>query len=116
VSGKRKKKGGVPPQSVTPKGTGKLKLVKGPASDEEISEMDALRFRLAVQKDNNVLAAMKEIESEQQALDQKKEALRLRTIIVRGENERDVGHLNIKAGDNVEAVVKATEVMVAKER
>lgn len=102
MSGKRKKGGHVaPPQSKTPKGTGKLKLVKDPVGDQEITEIDALKFRLAVQKDNNVTSSKKEIDAEQAALDQKKETLRLRVVIVRQENMREIEHLHIQAGDNV---------------
>jgi hypothetical protein len=67
----------------------------------EITEIDALKFRLAVQKDQNIAAANREIENEQALLDQKKETLRLKTMLIRQENTRDVGHLNIEAGDNV---------------
>jgi len=77
---------------------------------QEISEIDALKYRLAIQKDNNVQAQLKVVREKKAAMEQEfvqkkaamekeEENLNLRISLTRMENRRDIGHLEIKTGD-----------------
>lgn len=75
----------------------------GPAGSvrQEISETDALKYRLAIQKDNNVKGLMNALEDKKKILQQEQENLQLRINLIRMENKRDIGHLDIGPGDRL---------------
>jgi hypothetical protein len=68
---------------------------------QEIGEMDALKYRLAIQKDNNLKEKLKNIEGQKALLAKDEDNVRLRIELVRMENRRDIGHLDIGQGDNL---------------
>jgi len=63
--------------------------------------MDALKYRLAIQKDNNLKEKLKNIEGQKALLAKDEDNVRLRIELVRMENRRDIGHLDIGQGDNL---------------
>lgn len=90
-----------PPQS---RGAGPRLLPPGAppmATRQEIGEIDALKYRLAIQKDNNVKSMVNSLEDKKKILAQEEENLRLRINLIRMENKRDIGHLDIQPGDNL---------------
>lgn len=101
--------GGKPPkQGKTPKGTGKL--VKVPASPpagppqpvrEEIDELDWLRWRVAQQKEQGLMARKEKLETEQKSIRLEQDNLNLRIQLLRHENTREIGHLNLGPKDRV---------------
>lgn len=113
---KNKRKGRMavpPPQS---KGARPIRQMPGAAAQpgvpvkQEICEIDSLKYRLAIQKDNNVQAQLKVVKEKRAALEQEiaqkraamereEENLNLRISLIRMENRRDIGHLDIKVGD-----------------
>lgn len=102
-----KKKNRVPKQSRTPKGTGKL--VRVPASPalppvpvkQEIGEMDWLRWRVAIQKEQGLLARKAKLQTEQAKLLIEEDNLNLRISLLRHENEHEIGHLHLRPQDKV---------------
>lgn len=105
----KKRKGGhrPPPQGLTAKGTGKL--VKAPASPippsgpvkEEISELDWLKWRVANQKEQGLIARKGKLETEQKAIQLEQDNLNLRIQLLRHENMRDIGHMDLGPKDRV---------------
>jgi hypothetical protein len=71
------------------------------AVQQEISELDALKYRLAIQKDNNVKGLMNALEDKKKILAQEQENLQLRINLIRMENKRDIGHMDIGQGDRL---------------
>lgn len=68
---------------------------------QELGELDALKYRLAIQKDNNLKEKLKNIEGQKALLAKDEDNVRLRIELVRMENRRDIGHLDIGQGDNL---------------
>jgi hypothetical protein len=90
-----------PPQS---RGVGPRLVPPGTAPvavRQEIGEMDALKYRLAIQKDNNLKEKLKNIEGQKALLAKEEENIKLRIDLTRMENRRDIGHLDIGQGDQL---------------
>jgi hypothetical protein len=90
-----------PPQS---RGVRQMPVAPGAAPvavRQEIGELDALKYRLAIQKDNNLKEKLRNIEGQKALLAKEEENVRLRIELVRMENRRDIGHLDIGQGDNL---------------
>lgn len=90
-----------PPQS---RGVGPRLVPPGAAPvavRQEIGELDALKYRLAIQKDNNLKEKLKGIEGQKALLAKDEENIKLRIELVRMENRRDIGHLDIGQGDQL---------------
>ncbi len=91
-----------PPQS---RGVGPRLLPPGTVSPgtvrQELGDVDALKYRLAIQKDNNLKEKLKYIEGQKALLAKDEENIKLRIELVRMENRRDIGHLDIQQGDSL---------------
>lgn len=85
--------------------------VGGLLADEEYWEAVGLKISAR----NRLRGTVKEVEKGEVAAKVKVE-IKTPTIITALISREAVEELNIKPGDNVEAVIKATEVMIAKER
>lgn len=68
---------------------------------QEIGELDALKYRLAIQKDNTLKERMNVIAGQKQLLAKEEENIKLKIDLVRHENKRDIGHLDIQNGDRL---------------
>jgi hypothetical protein len=107
----KKNRGNRPPiQGLTPKGTGKLVKMPvspppGPAQPvkQEITELDWLRWRVAQQKEQGLLARKSKLETEQKAIQLEQDNLNLRIQLLQHENKRDIGHMNLGPRDRVVA-------------
>jgi len=89
----------VPP----PQSRGQTRAPMGPPGTvrQEITEMDALKYRLALAKDGNIQNLLKAMEDKRKILAQEEENIRLKISLTRMENQRDIGHLDIQTGDKV---------------
>lgn len=68
---------------------------------QEINELDAVKYRLAVAKDKGLQDQLSALEDKKKILAQEEEIIRLRINLTRMENQRDVGHLDIQQGDKL---------------
>jgi hypothetical protein len=70
-------------------------------SRQEITETDALKYRLAISKDKGIQDEMRALEDKKKILAQQEEIIRLKINLIRMENNKEIGHLQIENGDQL---------------
>ena len=74
---------------------------EGPAVRQKISEIDFYKYRLALSKEQGLVAKQETVNTYRNLLVREEENLKLRIQLLRMENMRDIGHLNLAQGDQV---------------
>lgn len=77
-------------------GTPDLAVVK-----QKISEIDWYKWRVAVQKEQTLIAKQNELQRYKDLLAKEEENFRLRIQLIKLENHAEIGHLNLGPGDTV---------------